>query len=96
VSVCYSRVATGSKAETAVLGHVWKDRLPANRAYVRVAKPDGEYVSEVACGPTGTFYIPVLPGDWKIICFAPRNQLQQELAVTRGDQYDIEFVLDAA
>jgi hypothetical protein len=88
-------VATGSPAETAVLGHVWRGGAPAERAYVRVAGPDGEYVSEVRCGTSGTFYIPVLPGPWKIICFAPRtNPLEQSLLMVRGDQYDVEFRLD--
>ena len=96
MSISCTRIATGSRAETAVLGHVWRGNSPAERAYVRVAKPDGEYVSEVRCGPTGTFYIPVLPGEWSVICFAPTDdRLEQDLRVVRGDQFDIEFRLDS-
>jgi hypothetical protein len=95
MSVSCARVATA--AETAVLGHVWGADGPADRAYVRVARPDGEYVSEVRCGPAGAFYIPVLPGAWSVVCFGPRGyRLEQDLTVTPGDQYDIEFRLDDA
>jgi hypothetical protein len=75
---------------------VWRGEEPAPRAYVLVSKPDDEYVSEVRCGPLGTFYIPLLPGDWHVICFAPNGRLQQELRVVRGDQFDIEFQLAVA
>ena len=97
MSVSCALVSVGSPSETAVLGHVWRGELPADRAYVRVARPDGEYVSEVRCGPSGTFYIPVLPGDWQVICFAAVGyRLTQDLKVGRGDQYDLEFRLDDA
>ena len=92
-----SLVAVGAPSETAVLGHVWRGTEPADRTYVRVSRPDGEYVSEVRCGPAGTFYIPVLPGAWRVTCLAPRGRLvTQDLTVSRGEQYDIEFRVDDA
>ena len=97
MSASCALVATGSPSETAVAGHVWRGEEPAGRAYVRVATPAGEYVSEVRCGPEGAFYIPVLPGSWNIICFGPRGyRVEQGLVVGRGDQFDIEFHLGAA
>ena len=79
-----------------MLGHVLRGTAAEQRAYVRVARPDGEYVSEVRCGPAGTFYIPVMPGEWKVICFAPGlTTLEQPVDVVRGDQLDIEFWVGA-
>ncbi|MEA2683236.1 MAG: hypothetical protein QOK05_1564 [Chloroflexota bacterium] len=97
MSVSCSRIDTGLPSETAVQGHVLQGATPAEHAYVRVARPDGEYVSEVRCGPSGTFYIPLLPGEWSVICYAPHGyRAEQGLKVMRGDHFDIEFRLDDA
>jgi len=93
LDISCTKVGHGTPAETAVMGHVWQGESKAQRAYVRVAKSDGEYVSEVRCAD-GSFYIPMLPGDWRVTCFAPHGQsASQRLSVLRGDQFDIEFRL---
>ena len=97
MAVSCSKIVSDRVSETAVLGHVWRGGRPAQRAYVRVARPDGEYVSEVRCDPAGAFYIPVLPGAWKVICFGLHGyRVDQELQVGRGDQFDLEFLLEDA
>ncbi|MEA2647221.1 MAG: hypothetical protein QOE92_2304 [Chloroflexota bacterium] len=86
---------TDHAAETAVIGSVRRGPDPAPRAFIRLSKPDGEFMSEVECGPTGTFHMSVPPGDWRLICLVPRNRLEQELSLTRGDQYRVDFLLVA-
>jgi hypothetical protein len=68
---------------------------PATRAFIRLNKPDGEFMSEVECGPTGTFHMSVPPGEWRLICMVPKQRLEQELTLHRGDQYRVDFLLAA-
>ena len=95
--VSCAKIGTGSPSETAIVGDVRRNGEPAGRAYVRLVKPDGEFASEVACGPTGHFYMPVPPGDWDLVCLAPHApRLAQHLTVFRGDQFEVTFQLEAA
>ena len=82
-------------AETAVIGSVRLGDGPATRAFIRLSKPDGEFMSEVECGPSGTFHMSVPPGQWRLVCLAPRQRLEQALTLARGDQYRVDFKLAA-
>ena len=97
MAVSCARISSGAPSEAAIIGTVRRGAEPAARAYVRLVKPDGEFASEVWCGPTGSFYIPVPPGDWDLVCLAPHTpRLQQHLTVVRGDQFAVKFQLEAA
>lgn len=97
MAVSCAWIATGSPAETAITGSVLRGGEPATRAYIRLVTPGGEFTSEIWCGPSGGFYLPALPGDWELVCLAPRaSRLQQRLTLARGDQVEVNFRLDAA
>jgi len=95
--VSCARIASGSPSGTAITGTVRRSGQPAARAYVRLIKPDGEFATEVWCGPTGSFYLPVPPGAWDLVCLAPHApRLQQRLTLERGDRFEVTFRLEAA
>ena len=97
MAVSCARISSGSPSETAISGVVRRGGEPAARAYVRLSKPDGEFASEVWCGPSGSFYLPVPPGDWDVVCLAPHAaRLEQHLTVARGDRFAVKFQLEVA
>jgi hypothetical protein len=96
MAVSCAQLSHGSSPETAILGHVRRSGDPAARAYVRVNHLDGEFLTEAWCGPTGTFHLSVPPGEWDVVCLAPGSRLQQRLYLERGDQYEVDFSLEAA
>jgi hypothetical protein len=97
MAVSCARIGTGSAAETAVAGWVRRGDNSGAPAYIRLVKPDGEFASEIRCTPDGHFLLPVIPGTWRLVCIAPRaGRLEQPLTIFRGDQYEVDFQLEAA
>ncbi|HEV3230891.1 MAG TPA: DUF1416 domain-containing protein [Candidatus Dormibacteraeota bacterium] len=84
----------GPPTETAIVGWVHAGEEPAQRAYVRLLKPDGEFASEVRCDPTGAFRLAAMPGRWEVVCLAPHGvRLAQPLTLARGDHFEVTFRL---
>jgi hypothetical protein len=97
VTVSCAQVASGSAPETGVSGSVWRGDQPARLAYIRLSRPDGEYMLEIRISPAGRFHIPVPPGEWSLVCLAPRAaRLEQPLKLARGDVFEVQFRLDDA
>jgi hypothetical protein len=97
MSVSCARIGAGSDYETAVIGWVRRGDRSGAPAYIRLVTPDGEFASEVRCTPEGYFLLPIIPGRWKVVCLAPRgSRLEQALTIGRGDQYEVDFWLEAA
>jgi hypothetical protein len=97
VTVSCAQVASGTSAETAIFGVVRTESHPARVAYIRVSRPDGEFIAELRCAPTGSFHMGIPPGEYRVICLAPRaGRLEQTLDIHRGDQFEVVFDLEPA
>jgi hypothetical protein len=97
VTVSCSQVAGSVPGETAISGTILAGEAPARLAYLRVNRPDGEFVTELRVTGSGAFEMPIRPGRWRVVCFAPHaGRLEQELDVHEGDRFELVFHLEPA
>ena len=89
------RVDVGG-TETGVAGRVTRNGDPVQRAYIRVTDSDGEFVTEVWCGPAGEFRLNLRPGEWRLICLAPQTRVERTLRLEAGDHADVDVLLQPA
>jgi hypothetical protein len=82
-----------STPETSVVGSIRRGPDLPNLAYVGLRKLDGELVSEVrCCCPADTFYLPVLPGAWEIVCLVPGSgSLHRRINVEKNERLQVDF-----
>ena len=81
------------RLETEVAGRVTRGGDPAPRAYIRILDRTGEFAAEVWCGPGGEFKLELPPGEWRLVCLAPKVRLEQMLHLDPGDHTEIEVSL---
>ena len=89
------RVDVGA-GRTEIEGRVTRDGSAVERAYIRITDLDGEFVTEVWCGPAGEFRLGLEPGEWRLVCLAPKARVERTIQLRQVDHADVDVLLQSA